>query len=67
MESGLHVEFRGLPMPGEVLVHGEAFFVIVVMDQGDRFAGGVVLCACDDTRTAGDRICVAPVSMLGAR
>ena len=31
---------------------------------GDRFAGGVVLCACDGVRPAGDRICVAPVSTL---
>jgi predicted AAA+ superfamily ATPase len=34
---------------------------------GDRFAGGVVLCACDEARPAGDRLCVAPVSALWAQ
>ncbi len=33
---------------------------------GERFVGGVVLCACDDVRSAGDRLCVAPVSLLWA-
>jgi len=33
---------------------------------GDKFVGGVVLCACDSVRPAGDRICVAPVSAIWA-
>ena len=33
---------------------------------GERFACGVVLCARDDVRPAGDRLCVAPVSTLWA-